>query len=169
MFGKVSGSGINGIPVGLERQDFPFSAPFTSVGTPLPIRASRTGEFRMFVPSLAAATRLRALTRTDVVAISPAVTAHVALKVGIAARRAKHKRMRLRGSIRPTVPDGRAVLQRRTSRGGWTFVRSKDARKRYAFVVDRRKTRTFRVRVIARDDGAHVPGTSRKVQVRKRR
>jgi hypothetical protein len=117
---------------------------------------------------LTAATHLRALTRTDVVAISPTVTAHVALKVGIAARRAGRKRVRLRGSIVPATPNGRAVLQRRNSRGGWTFLRAKDARSRYKFVVNRRKTRTYRVRVIARDGGAHVPGTSRKVRVKRR-
>ena len=169
VFGTVSGTGVNGIPVGLERQDFPFASPFTAIGTPLPVRASRSGSFRIFVPSLTAATRLRAVTRTDVVAISPTVTANVAVKVGIAARRASRKRVRLRGSIRPATPNGRAVLQRRTSRGGWTFVRAKDARSRYAFVVKKRsRKRVYRVRVIARDGGAHVPGTSRKVKVRRR-
>jgi hypothetical protein len=169
VFGTVSGTGVNGIPVGLERQDFPYGAPFTALGTPLPVRADSSGNFRIFVPALFAATRLRALTRTDVVAVSAPVTANVALRVGLAARRAGHKRMRLRGSITPEVPNGRAVLQRRNSRGGWTFVRGKDASRRYAFVVKRRKVaRVYRVRAIARDGGAHVPGTSRTVKVKRR-
>ena len=169
VFGKVSGTGVNGIPVGLERQDFPYAFPFTATGTPLPVRANSNGEFRIFVPQLFAATRLRAVTRSGVVVMSPFVTANVALKVGIAARKLKRKRARLRGSITPTVPNGRAVLQRRNSRGGWTFVRGKDAHRRYRFVVKRRRTpRVYRVRVIARDGGAHVPGTSRKVKVKRR-
>ena len=170
VFGTVSGTGVNGIPVALERQDFPYTGPFTATGMPLPTRAKRDGSFRIFVPQLFAATRLRAVTRTTVVAISPTVTANVALKVGIAARRVSRKKVRLRGSIRPSAPNGRAVLQRRTSRGGWTFVRSKNAHSRYKFVVKRRsRTRTYRVRVIARDGGAHVPGSSHKVKVKKRR
>jgi hypothetical protein len=171
VFGRVSGVGANGIPVAIERQDFPYTGPFTSTGMPLPQRATRDGEFRIFVPQLFEATRLRAVTRTAVVAISPTVTANVAVKVGLTARKVSHKRkVRLSGRIRPTTPNGRAVLQRRTKRGGWTFVRSKNAHRRYTFVVKRRtKARTYRVRVIARDGGAHVPGTSRKVKVKRRR
>lgn len=170
VFGTVSGAGAGGIPVAIERQDFPYTGPFTSVGMPLPKRANRDGSFRIFIPQLFAATRLRAVTRTDVVAISPTVTANVALKVGIADRRVSKNKVRLRGSIRPTVPNGRAVLQRRTSAGGWTFVRARNAHRRYTFVVKRRaKARVYRVRVIARDGGAHVPGSSRKVKVKRRR
>jgi hypothetical protein len=170
VFGTVSGAGANGIPVAVERQDFPYTGPFTSTGMPLPKRANRDGSFRIFVPQLFEATRLRAVTRTDVVAISPLVTANVALKVGIGSRRLSRKKVRLRGTIRPFVANGRAVLQRRTTRGGWTFVRAKNAHRRYTFVVKRRsRARTYRVRVIARDGGAHVPGTSRKVKVKRRR
>jgi len=171
VFGRVSGVGANGIPVAIERQDFPYTGPFTSTGMPLPQRATRSGDFRIFVPQLFEATRLRAVTRTTVVAISPTVTANVAVKVGLTARKVSHgRKVRLSGGIRPTTPNGRAVLQRRTTRGGWTFVRSKNAHRRYAFVVKRRtKARTYRVRVIARDGGAHVPGTSREVKVKRRR
>jgi hypothetical protein len=169
VFGTVSGTGVNGIPVGVERQDFPYTGPFTSLGMPLPKRADRNGNFRIAVPPLFAATRLRALTRTTVVAISPVLTANVSVKVGIGAHRRGRKHVRLRGFIRPSTPNGRAVLQRRTSRGGWTFVRARNAHSRYTFVVKRcTRTRTYRVRVIARDGGAHVPGTSGKVKVKKR-
>ena len=174
VFGQVSGTGVNGIPVGLERQDFPFAGPFSSLGTPLPVRADGSGRFRIFVPVLFSATRLRAVTRTDVVATSAPVTANVALKVGIAARRAAHRRVRLRGSVLPAVPNGRAVLQRLNARGGWTFVRAArvtalgTARSRYTFAVARRKhPRVYRVRVIPRDGGAHVPGASRAIRVKR--
>jgi hypothetical protein len=170
--GRVSGTGVNGILVGLERQDFPFAGPFSSIGAPAPVHADRFGRFRFYVPSLYSATRLRALTRTAVVATSPPVTAQVALRVGIAVRRGTRRAVRIRGSVLPAAPAGRAVLQRRTRSGGWIFVRGRDlralgqSRSRYAFRVrKRRAAQVYRVRVIARDGGAHVPGTSRSVGV----
>ncbi len=170
--GKVSGGGVGGVMVALERQDFPYAAPFSSFGTPAPIRASRDGGFRFFVPSLFTATRLRAVTRTTVAAVSPAVTANVAVRVGATVRRATRRAVRVRGSIVPAVPAGRAVLQRRTRRGAWVFVRGTNPRpaganrSRYGFKVRKRRgVRVYRVRVIARDGGAHVPGTSRSVRV----
>ncbi len=175
VFGRVSGTGVNGILVALERQDFPFLGPFSSIGAPASVRADRLGRFRFYVPSLFSATRLRALTRTAVVATSPAVTAGVALRVGAAIRRRSRRTVRIRGSVRPLTPEGRAVLQRRTARGGWSFVRGGklralgSTRSRYGFVVaKRRSARHYRVRVFPRDAGAHVTGTSRTVTVKRR-
>ena len=172
--GRVTGTGVNGILVGLERQDFPFAGPFSSFGAPAPVHADRFGQFRFYVPSLFSATRLRALTRTAVVAVSPPVTANVAVRVGATARRATRRAVRIRGSIVPAVPNGRAVLQRLTRGGTWVFVRGGDPRatgtnrSRYGFKVRKRRApRVYRVRVIARDGGAHVPGTSRSVLVGK--
>jgi hypothetical protein len=172
VFGEVTGTGVNGLPVSLERQDFPFTGPFSSIGTPLPVRADRGGRFRIFVPSLFATTRLRAVTRTEVQVVSPVLTAPVAVRVGATVRRLSRKRVRIRGSVSPAAPRGRAVLQRRTRRGGWTFVRGGrlrplgESRSSYSFKVAKaRRRRAFRVRVIARDGGAHVPGSSRAVRV----
>ena len=171
--GRVSGIGVNGIPVGMERQDFPFAGPFSSFGAPAPVRADRNGRFRFFVPSLFSATRLRVLTRTWVQAVSPPVTADVAVRVGAATRRATRRAVRIRGSVVPAVPDGRAVLQRRSRSGSWVFVRGGDLRalganrSRYGFKVSKRRARrAYRVRVFPRDGGAHVSGTSRRVAVR---
>ena len=172
VFGRVSGRGVNGIQVALERQDFPFAGPFSSIGAPAQIRANRDGSFRFYVPSLFSATRLRALTRTAVQAVSAPVTANVAVKVGASVRRGTRRAVRLRGSVVPAVPNGRAVLQRLTRRGTWVFVRGTNPRaagsnrSRYGFKVRKRRgERIYRVRVIARDGGAHVPGTSRAVRV----
>jgi hypothetical protein len=172
LYGRVSGTGVAGIPVAFERQDFPFAGPFSSIGTPAPVRADRFGRFRAYVPALFSATRFRAVTRTDVVAISPSVTANVWLRVGAAVRRLSRKRVRIRGTVSPAAPNGRAALQRRTRLGGWAFVRGGDlralgaSRSRYSFKVAKRRTAArYRVRVIARDGGAHVPGVSRTVRV----
>lgn len=174
VFGRVSGTGRSGIPVGIERQAFPYADPFTTSGAPPPVKADRYGRFRIFVPALFGATHLRAVTRTSpVVVTSPVVTAQVRVKVGAAVVRAGRKKVRLRGSSLPATPNGRAVLQRRNSRGGWTFVRSRRVkaqsatRSRYSFTVKRtRATRRYRIRVIARDGGEHVPGTSRTLKVK---
>ena len=172
VFGRVSGSGVNGIQVALERQDFPFAGPFSSTGAPAPIKADRSGAFRFDIPALFSATRLRVLTRTAVVATSPPVTAQVGLRVGIATRRATRRAVRIRGSVLPAAPSGRAVLQRMTRGGSWVFVRGGslralgERRSRFGFKVrKRRAAQVYRVRVIARDGGAHVPGTSRSVGV----
>ena len=92
--GRVTGRGINGIQVALERQDFPFAGPFSSLGAPAPIPRQPRRPLRFFVPSLFSATRLRALTRTRVQAVSAPVTANVAVKVGARVRRATRRAVR---------------------------------------------------------------------------
>ena len=137
------------------------------------MRANRDGTFRFYVPTLFSATRLHALTRTSVQAVSAPVTANVAVRVGARLRRGTRRAVRIRGSVVPAVPNGRATLQRLTRRGHWAFVRGTKPRagganrSRYGFKVRKKRSpQTYRVRVIARDGGAHVPGTSRAVTVR---
>jgi hypothetical protein len=170
--GRVTGDGVSRIPVGLQRQDFPFSTPASSLGTPFPVRADRSGRFSFFLSPLFVTTRLRAVTRTKVVVFSEGVEARVTMRVGIGVRQLAHGRVRLRGVARPAAPNGRAILERRSAGGRWVFVRRAPLKKltgdrsRYTFIVRRlRKARTFRVKVVARDGGAHYPGRSRAVLV----
>ena len=123
--GDVQGSGVGGITVALERQDFPFGGPFSTEGTPAPVRADRSGRFRFFLPSLFTATRLHALTRSPIAVTSADVAPQVAVRVGAGTRRVSKRRVRVRGAVRPAVPSGRAVLQRRTASGGWVFARGR--------------------------------------------
>jgi hypothetical protein len=174
--GRVTGTGMGGVPVGLERQDFPFLTPFSSFNTPTPVRTDRRGYFRMFVPFLFSTTRLQAVTRTAVAVSSPVVTAHVAVSVGAGQRRMSRNRVRVRGTVTPATPEGRAILQRRKRGGGWAWVRSgrlkaaSGDRSRYSFKVSRQSSaRRYRVRVSPRDDGAHVSGNSRSIKVKKRK
>ena len=133
-----------------------------------------TGRFRFYVPTLFSATRLRALTRTTVQAISAPVTAQRRRAGrGAAAARDAPRRAdprlgragraeRARGAAAPDAP-------RRAGRScaGRTRAPPASNRSRYGFKVrKRRAAQTYRVRVIARDGGAHVPGTSRSVAVR---
>jgi hypothetical protein len=166
--GKVSGQGVGGATVALERQDFPFGGPFYLVGTK---HASGTGSFSFQVGPLWAMARLRVTTRTTIVAASPIVEVRNALRVGLRPRRISGGRVRLQGAVSPAVPHGRATLQKRSPSGRWVPLRRAGVhplaggRSRYRFTVRRRGV--YRVVVLPRDNFAHVHGTSREVSVRR--
>jgi hypothetical protein len=166
--GRVSGQGVGGTTVVLERQDFPFAGPFYLVGTK---RASSNGSFSFKVGPLWAMARLRLTTRTTIVAASPIVEVRNALRVGLRPRRISGARVRLQGAISPAVPHGRATLQKRSPSGRWVPLRRARVhplagnRSRYRFTVRRRGT--YRVSVLPRDNFAHVHGTSREVTLRR--
>jgi hypothetical protein len=171
--GRLSGRAVGGATVALERQGFPFTAPFAQVGTTVLTRSD--GSYRFTVGSLFATTRLRVVTRTRIVVASPVATASSALRVGARAVRLSRRRARVQGAVWPAVPRGRASLQKRSPSGRWVLVRRAGVRaldtvrSRYAFTLLRpRRTGAYRVVVVARDGGAHVPGTSRVVRVRGR-
>jgi hypothetical protein len=162
-------SGADSIPVALEKQDFPYSAGFAQIAT---ANANSSGAFTLTAPALYLTTRLRVVTRTSVVAISPPFTASVAVKVGLKTKRLKGKRLRVEGATWPAVQSGRISLQRQSRSGQWGFVKRtipvllSGDRSRYRFIVARRSRATnYRVVVLARDGGAHVPGTSRTLTV----
>jgi hypothetical protein len=160
--GRVTGQGVGGATVVLERQDFPFAGPYYLVATK---RAAGNGSFSFTVGPLWALARLRVTTRTTIVAASPVVEVRNALRVGLRATRTGRHRVRLSGSVNPAVPRGIASLQKRSPRGRWVTLRRagvkplRGARSRYAFTV--RRAGRYRVVVLPRDAFAHVHGTSR--------
>jgi hypothetical protein len=166
--GRLSGQGIGGATVALERQDFPFTGPFYLVGTKT---ASSSGSFSFKVGPLWALARLRLTSRTTIVAASPILEVRNALRVGLRTQRISGGRVRLQGAVSPRVPRGRASLQKRSPRGRWVVVRRaavrplRGGRSRYRFTV--RRAGTYRVVVLPRDDFAHVRGTSRERSVRR--
>jgi hypothetical protein len=166
--GRISGQGVGGTTVALERQDFPYSGPYRLVGTK---RAASNGTFSFTVGPLWAVARLRATTRTTIVAASPVIEVRNALRVGLRVTRTAGGRVRLQGSVSPAVPRGRASLQKRSPSGRWVTVRRagveplRGNRSRYAFTVRRRGT--YRVVVLPRDAFAHVRGTSRERRIRR--
>jgi hypothetical protein len=174
VLGRVAGTSVGGTPVALERQDFPFRAGFTQVGATK--SANGDGSFRFELPSVFVTTQVRVVTRTKVVVTSPVRTASSAVRVGASAGSIGPRRSRIQGSIWPRVPAGRVSLQKRSPRGHWAVVSRKAAlpldanRSRYRFTVRRgKRAGIYRVAVVARDGGAHVPGRSREVRVRARR
>ena len=172
VIGRLAGSALSGTRVALERQGFPFRSGFNEVAT---TTAGRTGTFRFNVSSLFETTHFRVVTRTHRPVSSGIRTASSALRVGARASSRGRRRARIQGAIWPRVAAGRVSLQKRSPRGRWAVVRRQapkalDAnRSRYSFTVRRGKRRTpasrYRVVVLARDGGAHVPGRSRQVRV----
>jgi hypothetical protein len=168
----ISGSvsGATSIPVALEKQDWPYSAPYVQIAT---TNANSRGAFNFTVGALLVTTHLRVTTRTAVPVTSPVVTASVAAKVGLKTRRLKRKRVRIEGAIWPAVPNGRVSLQRQTASGRWGFVKTgkisplDTTRSRYRISAIARRSRAvnYRVVVLARNGGANVPGTSRTITV----
>ena len=93
--------------------------------------------------------------------------------MGLKTRRLSGGGIRLEGATWPAVPNGRVSLQRQSRSGRWGPVaRTKPSplpggRSRYRFTVARRsRALNYRVVVVARDGGAHVPGTSRIITCR---
>lgn len=164
--GRLTGQGIGGTTVALERQDFPFTGPFYLVGTKT---ASSSGSFSFTVGPLWAIARLRLTARTTIAVTSPVLEVRNALRVGLRVSRLSGGRVRLQGSVSPRVPRGRASLQKRSPHGRWVVVRRanvhplRGGRSRYRFTV--RRAGTYRVVVLPRDNFAHVRGVSRERRI----
>lgn len=168
--GRVRGRGVSRIPLALERQD-PLTGTWIQMST---TPADSRGRYQIAVPSLYALTRLRVITRSLIVAISPQVWAYVAVRVGISPRRAKSKRrIRFEGSVFPGVPNAVASLQKRSPKGRWVRVRrvrmaeSDSSRSKYGVGIRRpRRAGRYRVAVLPRDEGLHVTGRSRVIRLK---
>jgi hypothetical protein len=174
VIGRVLGTSVGGTRIALERQDWPFSAGFSQIGDTK--TAGGDGSFRFDLPSIFVTMQMRVVTRSGTAISSPIRTASSAVKVGARSQSAGRRRSRILGAIWPSVPNGRVSLQKRSPRGKWVVVRRRNAqpldanRSRYRFSVKRKKrVGRYRVVVLARDGGAHVPGRSREVRVRARR
>ena len=168
--GRVRGRGVSRIPVALERQD-PVTGQWIQMST---TPADTKGRYTIAVPTLYALTRLRVITRTRIVAVSPQVWAYVAVRVGLSPRRAASKRrIRLEGSIFPAVPNAVASLQKRSPSGKWARIKrvrmtsSDENRSKYSFGIKRPlRGGRYRVAVLPRDEGLHVTGRSRVLRLK---
>lgn len=166
---------VRGAPrarVALQRLDFPYSGAFRELGR---ATASSSGAFSFTVPPLFTTTRLRVVSLGTPSVASAVTPVSVAVKVGLRTQGLSGGRVRLTGATWPAVPEGRVSLQRRSRAGRWLLVRRvsphplRGGRSRYRVTVHRAsRSLTYRVVVVARDGGAHVPGTSRTVRVRGR-
>ena len=168
--GTVSGAGST--PGRAREAGLPLHRGFAQIAT---ATANSRGAFTLTAPPLFVTARLRVVTRTAVVATSPVTTASVAVKVGLKTQApegqapARRGRDLARGAERPRLAPA-PVAQRQVG-----LPQARDAapltgnRSRYRFIVARRsRAMNYRVVVLARDGGAHVPGTSRTLTIPKR-
>jgi hypothetical protein len=172
VIGRVNGSGVGGVTVTVQRQDFPFQSSFSDIAT---TKSTSKGTFQVNVRSLFSTAHFRAVTQTRFPVASGIRTASSAVKVGAKSRSKGRRKAQVTGSIWPAVPNGRVSLQKRSPRGRWAVVKRQNARpldanrSTYSFIVRRAKRKKpasrYRVVVLARDGGAHVPGRSRQVRV----
>ena len=159
--GSVSGAGST--PVALEKQDWPYSAPYAQIAT---ATANSSGAFNFTVPALLITTHLRVVTRTAVLGHQPGDDRLGGGQGRPQDARLKRKRVRIEGAIWPAVPNGRVSLQRQTKSGKWGFIRrgkvsaldSTRSRYRIPAIARRSRATNYRVVVIARNGGANVPG-----------
>jgi len=118
-------------------------------------------------------TRLRAVTRTTIVAASPVVEIGSMVRVGVRRAGASPREVVLTGVISPAVPSARVSVQRLTLGGRWVpIVRSgveqlAGDRTRYRVAVPKaRRASVLRVAVTPMDGGAHAIGYSRELRLR---
>ena len=162
--GKLAGGAVQGVPVVLQYQPNPFSAPFKQLG--LPVHSGRDGSYRFTLDPLLVTARLRIATQGPRLIYSPTATVRSAPRVGLTAERRRARRVRFRGAVSPLAPQGTASLQRRAG-GRWVTVRRVHLRRagtrsRYSITTRRRSDRgTYRVMVSPNDGGGHVRGYSR--------
>jgi hypothetical protein len=170
--GRVLGSGVGGIAVALEQSTFPFGT-WTEVDRHA---ADTAGRFSFGERAVFLATRFRVVTRGTIVTASPEVGVTVRSRVSLYRGRKTKRTLRVRGSVWPALPAGRASLQRLTRTGRWFPVQRaalttlRPDRSAYRFSVQRlSKAARFRIAVVANDGGAHAIGYSRQITVGKRR
>ena len=170
--GRVSGSGVGGTPLAVERQDFPFSGP---VWVPRTFSAAGDGSFRVSVGPLWSTARLRVVSRTTIKVASPTVDVGNRVRVGVRRAGGTRARAGLTGVISPAVPQAVVSVQRLTRFGRWIPLRrggvqpASRNRSRYTITIPRpRRASSLRVVVLPNDAGAHVRGVSRELNVRGR-
>jgi hypothetical protein len=168
--GRVLGSGVGGIAVALEQSTFPFGT-WTEVDRH---SADSSGRFSFGERAVFLATRFRVVTRGTIVTASPEVGVLVRSRLSLYRGRKTKRALRVRGTVWPALPAGRASLQRLTRTGRWFPVQraplttTRTDRSSYRFTIWRlKKAARFRIAVVANDGGAHAIGYSRQITVAK--
>lgn len=170
--GRVTGSGINGTSVAIERSDFPYTR---ATWVPRTTSAASNGTFKVDIGPLWQTTRLRAVTRTTIVAASPWIEVGSRPRVGLRRSGSTGRAVVLTGAISPALPSARVSVQRQTLAGRWVpVVRGGveaigNGRSRFRLRVAKiRRASVVRVAVIPLDGGGHTLGYSRELRLRAR-
>jgi hypothetical protein len=169
--GIVSGQGVGGIALQVERDGFPYGdKPVVQKLT-----ARSDGSYVVEVGPLWASTRLRVVTASGTPVSSPLLTVSSRVLVGIKSAAKTKRTVTFSGRVQPGATGGHVSLQRRSSRGAWHRVGRAGLTaagayaSRYRVRVPRPKRGgTFRAVVVPADRGAHATGTSRTVHLHAR-
>ncbi len=171
--GRITGSGVGGAQLAVERQDFPFTGATWTAKT---FNAAKDGSYTVTIGPLWSATRLRVVSRTTIKVASPTLEVSSRVLVGIRRTGGSRTAVGLTGIVNPAAAQGVASVQRLSRTGRWVFVRraaltpASGNRSRYSFDVRRtRRAQQLRVVVLPNDAGAHVRGVSRELRIRGRR
>ncbi len=119
--GTVTGTDRRGVPVTLERRNFPFDAGFTAFGAQLLTDSS--GVMRFLVPPFTLGSQFRLVAPSRGGLTSNVTTVGVRALVTLRARRLRGGRVRLSGSVAPENAAGLVSIQLRGSTGRYATVR----------------------------------------------
>ena len=171
--GHVAGPGVNGTTVALQEAPFPFAAGFTQVAT---ARVNARGDFRFSSRPLAIGTRYRAVTLTNLSVTSGTIEARVRAQVGIRRTSRTRRTLRLAGGVQPGAPRRHRHAaaphppRRLGARQAQAAEGDRREHSRYRFLVfKQRRARSYRVKIAARDGGAHLGDSSAVRTVGRRR
>lgn len=146
--GTVSGTDRSGVPIVLERRNFPFDTGFRPSGTQQSTDASGVVRFVLPPFTLGSQFRLSAPGRS---VVSAPVTVAVRALVRLRVQRLRGGRLRLSGTVSPGAATGTASIQRRGDDGRYRTVRRATLRpgravSRFAvLLLSRRTVTTYRV------------------------
>lgn len=121
--GVLSGTGNAGRQVALQRNEFPFTVGFQTLGNPQVTGA--TGAFAFPLLSVTSNAQYRTVTTAGTKVVSSVVTLGVAVKVStkVGARSVKRgHRIRFSGKITPSKVGALYAIQRQDSKGNWKVV-----------------------------------------------
>ena len=173
LHGRVTGSGIAGTGLIVERQDFPFDRPAWIAKR---LNAGPDGSFTTTIAPLWSTVRLRVVAQTTIKAASAPLDVASRATVGVRRSGATPTSVSLSGVVNPAAPLAVVSVQRLTSAGRWVVVQRTGVqplsrnRSRYAITVPRpRRAALMRVVVLPNDGGAHVRAVSRELRIRGQR
>ncbi len=108
--GTLTGTGNGDRPIVLQASPYPYSAPFTDVGSP--ILTTAAGAFSFRVANLSTSTKFRVATVGLPLVYSPVVPEQVAVRVALKVRLSAHKGLvRLYGTVTPAEVGAHVFFQ----------------------------------------------------------
>lgn len=169
VMGTVTGTDKRGVPVQLQRRNFPFDAGFTPSGNQQ--LTDGNGVVRFLVPPFTLASQFRLVAPSRGNLTSNVATVQVRALVRLRIKRLRGGRLRLSGTVAPANARGLVSIQRRGSTGRYAAVKRVALRQtkgvgRFTAVVRTRKEPSIYRAATRLTGGALVDGRSPIIRVR---